>query len=219
MGKSNQVIPPAPLLPIPVIGEPFEHIIIDCVGPLPKTKAGNQFLLTMMCTATRFPEAIPLRKITAPVIVKALIKFFSTFGLPKTVQSDRWSNFLSKLFTQILKGLSITHRVSSPDHPESQGALERFHQTLKCMLRKYCMDTGRDWYEGVPLVLFAVREAVQESLSFSPAELVFGHTVRGPLKLLKEKILETDLSPKTNVLTYVSRFRERLHDPYALAKK
>ncbi len=40
----------------------------------------------------------------------------------------------------------------------------------------------------VPLVLFAVREAVQESLGFSPAELVFGHTVRGPLKMLKENI-------------------------------
>ncbi|KAI3351357.1 hypothetical protein L3Q82_005905 [Scortum barcoo] len=33
----------------------------------------------------------------------------------------------------------------------------------------------RDWDEGVPLVLFAAREAVQESLGFSPAELVFGH--------------------------------------------
>lgn len=48
---------------------------------------------------------------------------------------------------------------------------------LKAMLRKYCRGTGKDWDEGVPLVLFAVREAVQESLGFSPAELVFGHTV------------------------------------------
>ncbi len=29
-----------------------------------------------MCAATRFPEAIPLRKITAPVIIRALVKFF-----------------------------------------------------------------------------------------------------------------------------------------------
>ncbi len=70
VGKPNQVIRPAPLFPIPVIGEPFEHVIIDCVGPLPKTKSGNQFLLTIMCVATRFPEAIPLRKITAPLLSK-----------------------------------------------------------------------------------------------------------------------------------------------------
>lgn len=74
-GKPNQVIPPAPLCPIPVTGEPFDQVI-DCVGPLPKSKTGNQFLFTIMCASTRFPEAVPLRKITAPVITKALVKFF-----------------------------------------------------------------------------------------------------------------------------------------------
>ncbi|KAL0148642.1 hypothetical protein M9458_056082, partial [Cirrhinus mrigala] len=184
-GKPNQVIPPAPLVPIPVIGEPFEHVVIDCVGPLPKTKSGNQYLLTIMCMATRFAEATPLRKITAPVIIKALVKFFSTFGLPKIVQSDQ----------------------------------ERFHQTLKSMLRKYCLDTAKDWDEGVPLVLFAVRETVQESLGFSPAELVFGHQVRGPLKILKEQMLSIDSSPKMNVLDYVSNFRDRLHAACSFAKE
>ena len=37
------------------------------------------------------------------------------------------------------------------------------------------------------MFLFIVRESIQESLGFSPFELVFGHTVHGPLKLLKEK--------------------------------
>ncbi len=151
-GKPNQTIPHAPLVPIPVLGEPFEHVIVDCVGPLPKTKAGNQYLLTMMCAATRFPEAIPLRKITAPVIIKALVKFFSLFGLPTVIQTDRGTNFMSNLFAQVLKTLKISHRISSAYHPESQGALERFHQTLKAMLRKYCMDTGKDWDETFSLV-------------------------------------------------------------------
>ncbi len=39
-----------------------------------------------------------------------------------------------------------------------------------------------DWDEGIPLVLFAVRESMQESLRFSPAEMVFVHTVRGPVE-------------------------------------
>ncbi|KAI2649596.1 Retrovirus-related Pol polyprotein [Labeo rohita] len=140
--------------------------------------------------ATRFPEAIPLRKITAPVIIKALV----------------------------LQSLAISHHVSSPYHPESQGSLERFHQTLKSMLRKYCLETAWDWDEGVPLVLFAVRETMQESLGFSPAELVFGHQVRGPLKVLKEHMLSIESSPKTNILDYVSTFREHLHSACTLAK-
>ena len=60
VGKPNQVIPKAGLQPIPAFDEPFSRIIIDCVGPLPKTKSGNEYLLTIMCASTRFPEAIPL---------------------------------------------------------------------------------------------------------------------------------------------------------------
>lgn len=210
-GKPNQTVPIAPLHPIPVLGEPFERVIVDCVGPLPKTKNGNQFLLTAMCTSTRFPEAVPLRRITAPLVIKVLTKFFTTFGLPKVVQTDQGTNFLSKLFKQVMQTLGIKHVVSSAYHPESQGALERWHQTLKATLQKYCLDTGKEWDEGVPLMVFAMREAKQESLGFSPNELVFGHSVRGPLKLLKEQFLSTDHVVKTNVLDYVSQFRERLH--------
>ena len=59
------------------------------------------------------------------------------------------------------------------------------------------------------LLLFAVRESVQESLGFSPFELVFNHTVRGPLELLKETFLSNDDS-SLNLLQYVSDFKDRL---------
>ena len=85
------------------------------------------------------------------------------------------------------------------------------------MLREYCHDTGRDWDEGVHFTLFAIREAKQESLGFSPAELVFGHSVRGPLKVLKEPFL-CNVSPQTTVQNFVSRCKERLRHASALAK-
>ena len=209
VGKPNQTIPKAQLQPIPAFDEPFSRILIDCVGPLPRTKSGNGYLLTIMCTSTRFPEAIPLRNIKTKSIVKALIKFFTFVGLPKSVQSDQGSNFMSGIFQQVMHELGIKQYRSSAYHPESQGALERFHQTLKNMIRSYCFDTEKDWDEGIHLLLFAVRESVQESLGFSPFELVFGHSVRGPLKLLKEKFLSNDETP-LNLLQYVSDFRNRL---------
>ena len=77
------------------------------------------------------------------------------------------------------------------------------------MIRTYCYDTEKDWDEGVHLLLFAARESVQESLGFSPFELVFGHTVRGPLKLLKEKFISSS-NESLNLLQYVSDFRTKL---------
>ena len=77
------------------------------------------------------------------------------------------------------------------------------------MIRSYCFDTEKSCDEGIHLLLFAVRESVQESLGFIPFELVFGHTVRGPFKLLKEKILSQEDTP-LNLLQYVSDFRSKL---------
>lgn len=98
------------------------------------------------------------------------------------IQSDQGTNFTSKVFSQMLNVLGIKHQLASAYHPEFQGALEQFHQTLKSMLQIFCIETGKEWVDGLPLIMLAARESVQEPLGFSPAELVFGHTVRGPPK-------------------------------------
>ena len=85
------------------------------------------------------------------------------------------------------------------------------------MIRSYCFDTNRDWDEGVHLLLFAVRESVQESLGYSTFELVFGHSVRGPLKLFKEKLLSHD-DVSLNLLQYVSDIRTKLSNACEMAK-
>ena len=70
---------------------------------------------------------------------------------------------MTGLVQQIMHELGINQFKSSAYHPESQGALERFHQTLKNMMRMYCQDTTKDWVEGIHVLLFAARDAVQES--------------------------------------------------------
>ena len=124
-----------PIKPIPVSTEPFSHVIINCVGPLPKTKDGNQYLFTIMWSFTCFSEAIRLRNIKAPKIVKALIKFFALVGLPKSVQSDQGLNFMSDLFQDVMAQLRIKQVKSSTYHHQSQRALKRFHHNLKCIMR------------------------------------------------------------------------------------
>ncbi len=131
VAKPNQVIRPAPLHPIPVVEEPFSKVVIDCVGPLPRTRRGNQYLLTIMCMSSRFPEAIPLRSINSKNIVRELVKFFSWVGIPKVLQSDQGSNFTSRMFREILSSLKIEQNLSSAYHPQSQGCIERFQQTNK----------------------------------------------------------------------------------------
>lgn len=106
VGRPNQMVPPTPFHPVPAIGDPFGHIIVDCVGPLPKSKVGNQYLFTVMCATPRYPEAFPRLRITASAVVRAYIRvrFFSMFGLPKVLKSDQGTNFM--LFYQVLQQLA-----------------------------------------------------------------------------------------------------------------
>ena len=215
-GKPNQKVPRAPLQPIPVVGEPFHKIIVDCVGPMPKTKKGHQYLLTIMCTTTRYPEAIPLRNLRSQGIVKALLSVFTKYGIPQIGQSDIGTNFTADLFSEVMRGLGVTQYLASAYHPESQGALERFHQTFKTLLKMYCLENESDWDEGLDLLLFAIRDAKNSSLEFSPFQLLFGREVRGPLKVLKDTWVNDDVTYRSPC-TYFNQFRNKLTRIHNLA--
>ena len=59
-GKAGHSLPIALLQPTPVVEAPFSQVIIYCVGPLPRTKKGHEYLLNLMDVATCFPEAVPV---------------------------------------------------------------------------------------------------------------------------------------------------------------
>ncbi|XP_068240074.1 uncharacterized protein [Palaemon carinicauda] len=216
-GKPNMVIPKAPLSPIPSLGEPFEHVVIDVVGPLPRSKVGSEYILTIIDRLTRYPEAIPLKSQKARVIAKHLINYFSRFGLPKTIQSDRGTNFLSKLLLQQFKNFGIEHKPSTPYHPESQGIVERFHQTLKAMIRKMCNEKVGLWEEYLPYLLFAVRSIPNESTNFAPFNLVFAHKVRGPLDLLRE-VWEGNGPSEVNIADLINDGKGKIYEMWEIAK-
>ncbi|XP_068213451.1 uncharacterized protein [Palaemon carinicauda] len=216
IGKPNQKITKAPLIPIPAVEEPFTQIVIDIVGPLPKTKTGFQYMLTIMDRTTRFPEVIPVRGIKSGIVIKHLMDFFSRYGLPREIQSDLGSNFTSREFQAKMNELGIKHNLASSYHPESQGILERFHSTLKNALTKYCLDHVEEWDKDLPLLLFALRSAPSESMGFSPFQMVYGHNVRGPLDLLREHW--EGGSGKMNSLDYILSFKEKLRSIWQWAQ-
>ena len=85
---SSQRASRAPLVPLPIISEPFRRIAMDIVGPLPKSRSGKRFILVVCDYATRYPEAVPLRSIDAEHIAEELVQIFSRVGIPEEVLTD-----------------------------------------------------------------------------------------------------------------------------------
>ena len=153
----------------------------------------------------------------ADKIVQALIEFFTRYGLPEIIQSDCGTNFMSKLFQDKMKELGIKHITSSPYHPQSQGSIERFHQTLKTLLKKHCSEPNDQWDKELPYLLFAIRSTPNDSIGLSPFDIIFGHNVRGPLDIIREH-WEGD-SPNVNLLEFLSNSKERLMEKWNFTRK
>ena len=120
--RPNQIVPKVPLQPLPALQEPpSRRIFVDCLEPLPKKRSGHQYLMTITCASSRFPEAVPLRNIRAKVIVRALTKLFTPVGLPSSIQSDQGSNVVWHISTRHARAWSHTVYVNrmSPSKSKS----------------------------------------------------------------------------------------------------
>jgi len=166
-----------------------------------------------MDLATHYPEAVPLKNHTAEEVANALAQIFSHFGLPEEILSDQGTEFMSELMQHFFFPLGIKQIRASPYHPETNGSCERFHRTLKSMLRAVVNDFNDSWCECLPWELFAYREIPVETLGFSPFELMYGYSVRGPLSLLRSTWSQNPLPAsctKQSIIKYMLDMCERI---------
>ena len=139
-----------PLIPLPMMREPFERIAMDIVGPLPLSRKGNQYILVICDYATRYPEAMPLHSIDAGTVAEQLIQLFARVGISREILSDQGTNFMSQLLKELYNLLHIQRIRTSPYHPQTDGMVERFNRTLKSLLWKLVDKEGRDWDRLLP---------------------------------------------------------------------
>lgn len=78
------------------------------------------------------------------------------------------------------------------------------------MLKKFVVDSGANWDQWLQFLLFAYREVPQASTGFSPFQLLYGHSVRGPLDVLKEAWEGPAPDQRCSELSYVLKMRDKL---------
>ncbi|XP_036066885.1 uncharacterized protein LOC112138883 isoform X2 [Oryzias melastigma] len=215
---SDKNVPKYLLQPLPIIDVPFSRIAMDIVGPVERTQSGNRYILVICDYGTRYPEAFPLRDITAKQIAYALLQLFSRVGIPSEILTDQDTNFLSNTLKQVYRLLGIKSIRTTAYHPQTDGLVERYNRTLKSILRKFISMNAKDWDKWLPYLLFAYREVPQASTGFSPFELLYGRQVRGPLDVLQEAWVGAQ-TKKTSVLEFVLQMREKMEQTTRLVRK
>ncbi len=206
---SPRTPPPTLLIPLPIIEVPFERIGMDLVGPLPKSARGHEHILVIVDYATRYPEAIPLRKATSKAIAQELFLLSSRVGIPKEILTDQGTPFMSRTMADLCRLLKVKQLRTTVYHSQTDGLVERFNQTLKQMLRCVAADDRRDWDQMLPYILFGIREVPLASTGFTPFELLFGRQPRGLLDVAKEA-WEQQPAAHRSTIEHVREMREKI---------
>lgn len=160
------------LHPIPIV-TPWHHVCVDLIK-MPTSRSDNNYILTLVDFFTKWPEAVALPSKSAENVAFAMYKIFLRMGFPSVYSSDQGREFVNSTLKHLVTMTKGSHRISTAYHPESQGLVERFNQTLQKMLVKTCSSGQDDWDEYLDEMLFAYRTVPQKSSKMSPFEVMFG---------------------------------------------
>jgi transposase InsO family protein len=111
--------------------KPWECIHIDCAGP----HLGRHFLI-VVDAYSKYPDVIPVPSMTSQQTVTVLRKLCAQHGVPETIVSDNGTQFTSQDFKEFCKTNAVSHILSPPYHPQSNGWAKRFVDTFKRGLLK-----------------------------------------------------------------------------------
>ena len=144
------------------------------MGPLsPLSSQGHRYILTIIDVATRYPEAVPLKDNLSRICRRGFVDNFSLeWGFQKRFCQIRGVNSIPDLMKQFHALCQCRGIRTSPYHPQANGTVERFHGTLKAMLKKVVRNHPSEWHRYLPALLFACREVPSESTGFSPCSFV-----------------------------------------------
>jgi len=210
--------PTAPLGELPETSYLFELTSLDICEPYLETKRGNRYLLTFIDHFSQYPEAIPLARQDAPTVARALVtEIFSRLGCPRTIASDRGTNFMSELFQEMCKLMQVKRINLTSFNPQMQGKVEKFHLGLNQSMSHYVNKYGDDWDEFVNYALMARHAVPHSTTRYSPFYLLYGREMRLQAEddLTAEKFVTVDGVSRQDLVqhhldTLANRLKEAL---------
>ena len=160
--------PKATLHPIPT-GNPMQRIHIDIVGPLPRSRSGKRYIVTVQCSFTKWAEAFPIPNQRATTCARVLVKnWVCRYGVPDSIHSEQGRNFESQVFQEMCPLLEINKTRSTSYHPEGNGQIENLHKALKSMLKTRVEDDPQSWDEHLDYCMMAFKNNIHSSTGHTP---------------------------------------------------
>ncbi|GJZ38869.1 reverse transcriptase domain-containing protein [Tanacetum coccineum] len=101
-------------------------------------------------------------------------RLFARFKVPKALISDRGTHFCNSQFEKALQKYSVTHKLSTAYHPQSNGQTEVTNRAIKRILERLVGYNPKDWSEKLNDALWAFRTAYKKPTGYTPFRMFYG---------------------------------------------
>ncbi|KAG3141164.1 hypothetical protein PC128_g25029 [Phytophthora cactorum] len=172
----------APLQSQPVPADCWKSTSLDFVFGLPADDHGNTGILVFVCRLSKLVHLAPVPDtVTGEQAARLFVDgVFRHHGLPETFVSDRDPRFTAAFWQTLFQLLGTRLHMSTAGHPQTDDQTERVNRVLEDTLRSVCATA---WSERLPVVEFALNNAVHASTGFTPFYLNGMRHPRVPLTL------------------------------------
>ncbi|MEL6802194.1 MAG: DDE-type integrase/transposase/recombinase [Bacteroidota bacterium] len=161
-----------PIQTTPLPERPFQTLCTDIF------QLNDRFYLVVVDRYSGFLHIFYSRTTpTNKFLEKNLRIIFKNYGRPEHLETDGGPQFQSSQFLQFLKNWNVSHRVSSPYYPQSNGRAELGVKTAKRMLREHTNSDGSLDNDEVAMALLQYHNTPMQQGCMSPAQLLFGRSL------------------------------------------
>ena len=171
--------PKSPLNPWLWPAKPWVRIHVDFAGPL----YGKTYFI-IVDAHSKWPEVFEMTSTTTSKTIDILRQVFAAYGLPDQLVSDNGPQFSSEEFQLFLKCNGIKHCRTAPYRPATNGAAERFVQTLKKSIMAGRRDKRSDQHK-LSSFLLKYRSTPHAVTGVPPSTLFLNRHIKTVLDLLK----------------------------------
>nr|KYP31976.1 Transposon Ty3-I Gag-Pol polyprotein [Cajanus cajan] len=172
---------------------------MDILGPFPPAKGQVKFLIVAVDHFTKWIEAEAVATITASNIQKFFWKNVITrFGIPYALITDNGLQFTDRRFNDFLSELGIKHKMTSVEHPQSNGQAEAANKVILKELKRRLGQAKGSWPDHLPEILWAYRCTPQSSTKETPFRLTYGTNAMIPVEVGEPTLRRQQFNEDTN---------------------